>query len=158
VSRALRLSSAVYRSLIHVCPRELRKDFGLEMTLLFGDCLRDAWLESGVSGVTRIWFDELREFLRIGFSNAGAAQGVAAALLSSGLSAICLGGELALARSHLPQSIHTPALAEAIMAVVVLPSLTAAIVSFTAIRISSPRLAVPLLTSPMFRDANPERL
>jgi hypothetical protein len=162
VTRLLRWSSTVYGNLLRVCPEELRKDFGAEMALVFSDDLRDAWLKAGIQGVIRVWLCASGELLQIGLSNACAAPRFIVALISCAASAICLGGELALARAHASPGANTPPLADAIWAVVVWPSLAAALVSFTAVFVgarSAPHnTLLPLIAPEVSKAGQTERV
>ncbi|HYP14203.1 MAG TPA: hypothetical protein VEQ63_09780 [Bryobacteraceae bacterium] len=134
MTRTLAWSSILYRNLLRMCPVELRDQFGSEMTLVFEDDLHDAWLKDGLWGVVSVWRCAVPELLHSGLSNACSTPSILVALISFVASACCLGGELALARIHAPASGNPTGLAEAVLAVIVWPSLTAAAVSFTAVR------------------------
>lgn len=133
MTRALCWSSILYRNLLRVCP-ERREEFGAEMTLVFEDDLREACLDRGARGFICVWRCAASELLHAGLSRACAAPSVIVALTSFVASAFCFGGELALARAHALGSTSTMSLAEAIWAVVMWPSLTAAAVSSIAVR------------------------
>lgn len=130
-------SSTLYRHLLWLCPEELRRDFRAEMILVFSEDLADSWIQSGLLGAFHVWRRAACELLQIGLSRAVTTPEFIVPALSCGLSAVCLGGELMLVRSLASPEAGTPALAEAIRMVVLWPSLTAAFVSFTAVRLSA---------------------
>ena len=145
MSSFLRYSSVIYRKLLWVCPKDLRSDFGTEMALVFADDLAESWMDTGIPGVIRVWSRAAGELLSIALSQVAGARGVLVSAICCGLSALCLGGELMLARAHATPGGNGPALMDAIMTVVVWPSLTAALVSFVAVRASARHSNVSLL-------------
>jgi hypothetical protein len=144
MTRAVRWSSAVYARLLCLHPSELRSAFGIEMRAVFEDDLRDALAERGASGILAVWWCTAVELLSAGLATAFEARGIVVPLISSAASALSLGGELALARAH-GDVASMPSVADAFLAVVVWPSLTAAAVSFIAVR-SGVRVAPLRLT------------
>jgi hypothetical protein len=128
MTRLLNWSSIIYSRLLWVCPKDLRRDFGPEMKLLFDDILAESWAEAGIPGIVRVWFGALGELIQIAFVNAAGAPGAIVPAISCALSAICFGGQLMLIRS-------TPGTGDALWPVVIWPSLTAGAVSLLATRI-----------------------
>jgi hypothetical protein len=153
VTRFLNCFSTIYRTLLWVCPKELRRDFGPDMELVFADDLAESWLEAGIPGVIRVWRCAVSELLPIVLSNAASAPGLIGSVISCGLCAICFGGELMLARAHSSTGVATLALTEAIRTLVVWPSLTAAFVSFVAVRVCSRSTRLSLIAPTSDSDA-----
>jgi hypothetical protein len=157
VTRFLNCFSTIYRNLLWVCPKELRRDFGPDMELVFADDLSESWLEAGIPGVIRVLRCAVGELLPIALSNAASAPGLIGSVISCGLCAICFGGELMLARAHTSTAgatgVATLALTEAIRTVVVWPSLMAALVSFVAVRVCAPNTSLSLIAPTSDSDA-----
>ena len=145
MSRFLRCSSAIYRKLLWVCPKDLQRDFGTEMALVFADDLAETWMNTGIPGAVRVWSRAAGELLGIALSQVAGARGMLVSAICCGLSAICLGGELMLARAHASPAGNGPALMDAVLTVVVWPSLTAALVSFVAVRVGARHSNLSLL-------------
>ena len=128
--------SAVYRQLLLLCPRELRAEYGDEMTLLFDEMLREA---DGRAGAARVWTRAVCELGRLAVSNAVGTDRFAVVVLTWAISFACFSAELFLARTF-----ETPRLAllDAVGAVVVCPSLVAALVSLVATRAARTRVSL----------------
>jgi hypothetical protein len=60
---ALRVSSRAFAALLILYPDELRREFGDEMTDVFGLQLEEAWEESGFAGLIRVWIRAIGELL-----------------------------------------------------------------------------------------------
>lgn len=144
MTRLVRWSAAIYSRLLYVCPEELRRDFGPEMTLVFTDDLTDSWQEAGMPGFVRAWRCAAVDLLQTGAPAAFRAPAILVPLLCCGATAICFGGELMLARAHSPIGSNPPIL-DAIRTVVILPSLAAALVSSTAVFVSARNTCRPFL-------------
>jgi hypothetical protein len=152
VTGFLNWSSIIYRKLLWVCPKELRRDFGADIELVFAEDIAESWREGGIPGVIRVWRCAACELLQIALSNAASAPGLLVSVISCGLSAICLGGELMLARAHASTGNSMAALTEAVLTVVVWPSLTAALVSFVAVRVCA-RSTILSFIAPAYKTA-----
>ena len=63
--RLVNASSKIYRLLLFFYPPSLRHLFGQEMELLFQEQIRDAWEESGYTGLLRSWYRATAELVRI---------------------------------------------------------------------------------------------
>jgi hypothetical protein len=128
--------AAVYRRLIQVCPRALRVQYGDEMVLLFEDMLGEA---DGRLESARVWCRAIRDLGRLALSHAVRTDRFAVVVLTWAMSAACFTAELFLARSF-----ETPRFAfrHAVAAVVVCPSLLAALVSLVATRAARTRLSL----------------
>jgi hypothetical protein len=61
--RAIGTSQRVYRSLLRVYPRELRDEYGDEMTRCFRDLCREELTDGGGPGLAALWVRTLRELL-----------------------------------------------------------------------------------------------
>jgi hypothetical protein len=61
----LHSSVALYQRLLYLYPRELREDFGDEMTLAFADDLEQAWGDARWAGVLQIWWYALSELVTV---------------------------------------------------------------------------------------------
>ena len=61
--RALSLSQRVFGWLLYTYPATFRHRYGAEMQLVFGECLKDAYTQAGLSGVIRLWLRTLGDFL-----------------------------------------------------------------------------------------------
>src|SRR5688500_4399657 len=105
----MKFSSALYGTLLRVCPEDLRREFGDEMVLVFTDDLADSVARAGVRGAIAVWGGAVRELLCIGVRDAGCRTSVVAPLVSGVLSALSFPGEF-------------------------IPSLVAAVASFAAVR------------------------
>ncbi len=60
---SVRISLRVYRMLVAVYPKSFRREYGAEMTELFGDLLRDARRQRGSFGAVGLWFQVLCEIM-----------------------------------------------------------------------------------------------
>ena len=59
----MRLSSAIYRLLLYLYPRDFRRDYGELMLQLFGDCCRDSYARKGVWGLIGLWWQAIPELV-----------------------------------------------------------------------------------------------
>lgn len=53
------LSILIYRALLTLYPADYRREYGHHMLQVFGDCLRDASVRDGASGVFQLWASTL---------------------------------------------------------------------------------------------------
>ncbi len=60
---ALRACSRAYSALLIFYPDDLRRRFGAEMTTVFEQQLWDAWEDSRLAGVMRVWLYVARELI-----------------------------------------------------------------------------------------------
>jgi len=61
----LLLSSHIYTALLCPYPRDLRCEFGKDMTVVFSEDLAEAWRRAHFAGVVRVWSCTLMEVFRI---------------------------------------------------------------------------------------------
>lgn len=135
MTRFVSASAAVYRRLLRLCPRELRDEYGNEMTLVFADDLADSWERSGPTAAFRLCVHAAAELAGLALSNALSIHGLLTAIIASALTMFCFTLELAAARAHGPTPISTaPAYVSVI--VVLIPGLAAALVAFIAARLA----------------------
>lgn len=153
MTRFLHCSSILYRNLLQVCPKDLRRDFGADMVIVFADDLTESWRAEGLPGVIRVWRCAAGELLRIALSRAVSAPSFLVSVISCGLSAICFSAELTLAGAHASTGTNTLVLAESIRTFVVLPSVIAAFVSFIAARVCAHRTNLSLV-APVYSTAS----
>jgi hypothetical protein len=66
MTNILVLSSRIYGCLLLLYPKDLREDFGADMSLVFAEDLAAAWHQTGFTGVIRVWSGTLGETVRIG--------------------------------------------------------------------------------------------
>lgn len=117
MTRLICWSSSVYSQLLRVCPPELRRDFGLEMVLVFTDDLADRTAEAGMYGFLRAWRRAAFDLSVIAFRTAAESNSVRVPCLSCVLSAA----------GFFAQGSRTPE-------ILVWPSLAAGAVSFIAVQ------------------------
>ena len=124
----------VYAALLRLCPTELRADFGEEIALVFADDLADSLEYGGPAAAFRVCFHAAAELASLVTANILSIHRVLTSLIASVLTMICFSAELALARAHGPTRISTsPAYVS--VAIVLIPSVAAAVVAFIAARL-----------------------
>lgn len=129
------ISVGVYSCLLRLCPRELRAEFGEEMTLVFGDDLADSFAQGGPAAAFRVCFHSAAELACIAGSNALSIHGVLTSLIASALTMMCFTAELVIARAHGSTRLNTePAYVSVIL--ILIPSVAAAFVAFIAARLA----------------------
>jgi hypothetical protein len=64
MTTTLPLSSRIYARLVRLYPEDLRRDYGAEMVLVFGEDLSAARRQTGWRGVLRTWRCAVAEFIR----------------------------------------------------------------------------------------------
>ena len=65
MTNILVLSSRIYGCLLRLYPKDLREDFGTDMSLVFAEDLAAASRQTGITGVIRVWSCTLGEALQI---------------------------------------------------------------------------------------------
>jgi hypothetical protein len=65
MNRFLRSSSKIYRGVLCLYPRNLRRDFGEDMLEVFAESLTDAWRTRGTWGLIHAWCLALWELVPI---------------------------------------------------------------------------------------------
>ena len=126
MTNALPLSSRIYRRLLVLYPEDLRRDFGADMAFVFAEDLEGARREAGMRGVIRVWWCALSEFVRFAPPGHASSPAVSVPAIWFALSAVFMSGEVAMALRHSP---HTPTFFHALSAALLLPSLTAPLMS-----------------------------
>jgi hypothetical protein len=122
----LPLSSRIYRRLIVLYPEDLRRDYGADMAFVFAEDLEAARREAGMRGVVRVWRCALCEFVRLALPDHASSPAVSVPAVWFALSSIIMSAEVAMALRHSP---HTPRPSHALCAALLLPSLTAPLMS-----------------------------
>lgn len=144
------LSSWIYTRIVFLYPEHLRRDFGMDMALVFADDLAAAWRERRVVGLIRVWWCALREVLTIALPSQRANPCILVPAVAFGTSAIMQGTELMLAL--LQQSaggVTEPLLLSQAITIVLAPSLANALVALVVSGISTRRSITSLqLVSP----------
>lgn len=117
MTRLIPWSSSVYSQLLRVCPPKLRRDFGVEMVLVFTDDLADSTAEAGMRGFLRAWRRAALDLSAIALRTAADSNSVRVPCLSCLLSAV----------GFFAQGSRAPE-------ILVWPSLAAGVVSFAAVQ------------------------
>jgi hypothetical protein len=126
MTNALSLSSRIYRRLLVLYPEDLRRDFEADMAFVFAEDLEAARRDAGMRGVLRVWRCALGEFVRFALPGCAASPAVRVPAVWFALSSIIMCAEVAMAIRHSP---HAPRPLPAICAALLLPSLTAPLMS-----------------------------
>lgn len=133
----LHWSSSVYSGMLHLYPEDIRRHYGQEMASVFSEDLAGSWDDAGFFGVFQVWRCAILELVHLALPRLATAPSVIVPAICFVLSSLCLGGELTLAHLHASttgsSTGYTP-LDEAIRTVVLWPSITAALVSWIAVR------------------------
>lgn len=58
------LSILIYRALLNLYPAEYRRDYGMHMLQVFGDCYREASIRGGAAGVAQLWTSTLLDLVK----------------------------------------------------------------------------------------------
>ena len=126
MTHALPLSSRIYARLLVLYPEDLRRDFGAEMALVFAEDLAAARREAGMRGVIRVWRCALGEFVRFALPGHASSPAVSVPAIWFALSSVIMSAEVAMALRHSP---HAPRPFHALCAALLLPSMTAPLMS-----------------------------
>ncbi len=137
----LRWSSCTYEALLHLYPRELREEFGSEMTMVFADDLGDAWRKDRAAGAIRVWWYTLSEFVRIALPHQLSQLEATVAVVAFAWSLAMFAAEGCLAFRYLPAALIP---AEA-MRHILLPSLAQATCAWAAVCLSRTDPPISLL-------------
>jgi hypothetical protein len=113
------LSSRLYGRLLLLYPEDLRRDYGADMALVFGEDLHAARQEAGIWGAIRVWRCALAEFFRIALPGCASSPAVCVPAIWLAMSTVTLSAQLAMALRHSP---HTPGLFNAILAALLMPA------------------------------------
>jgi hypothetical protein len=133
MSGVLVRSAWIYEKLLRLYPEDLRRDYGSEMVLAFADDLEAAWGGARVAGVIRIWWHALRELLTVALPGQRSNPSVLVPAWAFALCACTQSAELWIG-SHMARGVAYPPLLQSI-AMIVVPSLVNALVSFIVTRV-----------------------
>jgi hypothetical protein len=150
VTRLLSLSSWMYARLIFFYSEDLRRDFGMDMALVFADDVAAAWRDKRAVGVIRVWWCALSEVLTIALPSQRANPCFLVPAISFAVTATMQVAELFFAL-HQPSAVgvHRPLLSQAIRTMVLWPSLANALIALVVSLISTCRSITSLrLVSP----------
>jgi hypothetical protein len=137
-------NARIYSRILTLYPDDLRRDFGMEMALLFAEDLAAARLEAGISGVLRVWRCALREVFQLALPHRVSNPAVVVPGISFVLSLVPFTMSMMGRLLHLyGEPVSAPLLARAIEWAL-LPSAAAAIVSYASVRICARRPAILL--------------
>jgi hypothetical protein len=96
----LRLSLRIYGVILLLYPSGLRRDFGPEMSELFGEDLADSWRSGGFVAVTGVWWCALCEALRIAIPAQRTTPAIVVPALAFAVNAVMVSAEMMLPRTH----------------------------------------------------------
>lgn len=140
----LRWSSGIYQRLLWMYPEDLRLDFGEDMVRVFAEDLAESWADAGITGVVQVWRSVACELMHIALPSLASTPSFIVPATCFALSAVSFSIELGLARAQASPSVPGWPLLEATRTVVLWPSVTAALVSFTVVRLNARSRTVSL--------------
>jgi hypothetical protein len=144
----LLLSSHIYSALLCLYPRDLRCEFGKDMTMVFAEDLAEAWRHAHMAGVVRVWSCTVIEVFRIALPNHARNPSVAVPVvlfaLDLALGLLQLRSDVAFdLRLASASGVQGPLLIEVLKNTLLWPSIAAA-TAFVAVRPSESSAAVSL--------------
>lgn len=98
----LPLSSRLYNRLLVLYPEDLRRDFGVEMALVFADDLEAARRDTGLRGVLRIWRCALAEFFRFALPGSLSCPAVRVPAIASAIFTSAMTAQFSALWRHAP--------------------------------------------------------
>ena len=119
------MNAWLYQRLLLLYPQDLRREFGAEMTLAFGEDIQNM-------GYLRVWSCAVRELLTVALPGQSSNRSVLVPAFSFGLCALIQSAELWLG-SHQAGRVEYPPLFDSVVLVIV-PSLLNAFVAFVVTR------------------------
>jgi hypothetical protein len=152
----LHWNSQAYNKLLIVFRRELRREFGMEMTLVFAEDLSDAWRKRGALGMIQVWWRAFAEVVSIALPDQCANSRVTVPVIAFGLSVAVRSAVTGFAIRHAPATglQGTLLLGETIRFFVLLPGLADAAVAFAVACLSKSKPPISLLLAYAHREAH----
>ena len=130
MTNAVPLSLRIYGRLLFLYPEDLRRDYGVEMALVFAEDLDTARREAGMGGVIRVWRCALSEFLRFALPGCASSPAVRVPAISLALFLAMMSPEMTATFRRAPDAVT---FFEAVRVVLLLPLFSTPLVALLSV-------------------------
>jgi hypothetical protein len=140
------MNAQIYALLLTLCPADLKKEFGEEMTQVFLDDLADHQRRCGWMGAARVWWRSLREICGIALPEMASRHGIAVPFMVYVFQMFYISSIIVLARRD-PHSAFPKSLGED-LALIFLSGVIPAFIARIAQLVGDASVPVPLRIGP----------